>query len=73
MIPQRDCQLVQHRERPLHFDRDAHRQRSIIERRIGWLKKCRRLATRFEKPAVNFIAMVKAAIVERYLKPAFSD
>lgn len=57
----------------MKFDKDAYRQRSIIERCIGWLKECRRLATRFEKLAVNFLAIVKVAIVERYLKLAFSD
>ena len=73
VIPQRSDQIAQHRGRPLKFDKDAYRQRSIIERCIGWLKKCRRLATRFEKLAVNFLAMIKVAILERYLKIAFSD
>lgn len=73
VIPQRSDQIAKHRGRPLKFDKDAYRQRSIIERCIGWLKECRRLATRFEKLAVNFLAMIKVAILERYLKIAFSD
>ena len=73
VIPQRSDQIAQHRGPPLKFDKDAYRQRSIIERCIGWLKECRRLATRFEKLAVNFLAMIKVAILERYLKIAFSD
>jgi transposase len=73
VIPQRRDQTARHRGRPLKFDKDAYRQRSIIERCIGWLKECRRLATRFEKLAVNFLAMIKVAILERCLKIAFSD
>ena len=73
VIPQRSDQIARHRGRPLKFDKDAYRQRNIIERCIGWLKECRRLATRFEKLAVNFLAMIKVAILERYLKIAFSD
>jgi transposase len=63
VIPQRSDQLAKHRGRPLKFDKDAYRQRSTIERCIGWLKECRRLATRFEKLAVNSLAMIKVAIV----------
>jgi hypothetical protein len=33
----------------------------------------RRIATRFEKMAVSFLAMFKLAIIQRYLKLAFSD
>lgn len=73
VIPQRKDQIAQQHGRPLKFDKDAYRQRSIIERCIGWLKECRRIATRFEKLAVNFLAMIKVAILERYLRIAFSD
>lgn len=65
--------MDRHRGRPLKFDKAAYCQRSIIERCIGWLKECRRLATRFETLAVNFLAMAKVAILERYLKIVFSD
>lgn len=73
VIPQRTDQRNTHRGRPLNFDKDAYRQRNIIERCIGWLKECRRIGTRFEKLAVNFLAMIKIAIIQRYLKIAFSD
>jgi transposase len=73
VIPQRKDQIARHSGRPLKFDKAAYRQRNIIERCIGWLKECRRIATRFEKLAVNFLAMIKAAILERYLRIAFSD
>jgi transposase len=50
------------------FDRQTYRQRNIIERVVGWLKEHRRLATRFEKLAVNFLAMVKLAMMQRCLR-----
>lgn len=73
VIPQRSDQKERHRGRPLDFDKEAYRRRNIIECCIGWLKECRRIATRFEKLALNFLAMIKVAIIERYLRIAFSD
>lgn len=73
VIPQRDDQRANHRGHPLKFDQDAYRKRSIIEQCIGWLKECRRIGTRFEKLAVNFLAMVKVAMIQRYLKIEFSN
>ena len=73
IIPQRSDQKARHRGRPLSFDREAYRRRSVIECCIGWLKECRRIATRFEKLALNFLAMVKIAIMQRYLRLLFPD
>lgn len=72
IIPQRDDQREHHHGRPLEFDKDTYRRRSIVEQCIGWLKECRRIGTRFEKLAINFLAMVKVAIIQRYLKVEFS-
>lgn len=55
------------------FDRELYRRRSVIEQCVGWLKECRRLTTRFEKLALNFVAMIHLAFIERYLRVAFSD
>lgn len=68
VIPQRSDQVAQHRGRPLEFDKQAYRRRSVIECCIGWLKECRRIGTRFEKLALNFLAMIKLAILRRYLR-----
>jgi transposase len=48
-----------------HFDREAYRRRNVVERCVAWLKESRRLATRHEKLAVNFLAMVKLAMIRR--------
>ena len=38
------------------FDRAAYRRRNVVERLIGWLKQSRRVATRYEKLADNYLA-----------------
>jgi transposase len=50
------------------FDEVAYKQRSIIENCVSWLKECRRIATRFEKLALNYLGMLKLAMIERYLR-----
>ena len=50
--------------RPLTFDRATYARRNVVERCINRLKQWRRLATRYEKRAVNYRAMlVFAALV----------
>jgi len=56
--------------RLVEFDRDAYRDRNIVERLIGWLKENRRIFSRFEKTAKNFAAFIKMAFIKRYLKLA---
>ena len=55
------------------FDREAYRGRNVVERCVGWLKECRRIGTRFEKLAVNFLAMLHLAMIQRYLRRLLSD
>lgn len=55
-------------ERHVEFDREAYRDRNIIERLIGWLKESRRVFSRFEKTAQNYLGMLKLACIRRYLK-----
>lgn len=68
IIPQRANQRARRKGRPLAFDKKQYRRRSVVERCIGWLKTCRRIATRFEKLALTFLAMIKLAIIRRYLE-----
>jgi len=44
-----------------------------MERCVGWLKECRSVATRYEKLALNYVAMVKLACIERYLRLLTAD
>jgi transposase len=54
--------------RPVDFDKEAYRDRNIVERLIGWLKECRRVFSRFEKTAKNFCGMIRMAFIQRYLE-----
>jgi transposase len=54
--------------RAVEFDREAYRNRNIVERLIGWLKESRRIFSRFEKTAKNYGAMLKLAFIRRYLR-----
>ena len=40
---------------------------------MGWLKEFRRLATRCEKLALNFLSRVKLAMIERYFRIGLAD
>ena len=53
--------------RPVEFNRDAYKERNIVERLIGWLKENRRIFSRFEKTAKNFGGFLKMAFIHRYL------
>jgi transposase len=50
------------------FDRQAYRGRNVVERCVNWMKENRRLGTRYEKLAVNFLAMAKLAMISRYFR-----
>ena len=72
IIPRKDNGLARADGRT-KFDKISYKRRCIIEQVIGWLKECRRIATRFEKLAINFSAMLKIAMIQHCLKIAFSD
>jgi transposase len=59
--------------RPPHFNRAAYRQRNVIERAVGWLKERRRLATRYEKLAIQYLAMLYVGLIEKYLITLFAN
>ena len=45
------------------FDRAAYRQRNRVERLINRLKQFRRIATRYEKHAANYLAMLTIGMI----------
>ena len=49
------------------FDREAYRERNRIERLINRLKQFRRIATRYEKRAANYLAMITIAAILLWL------
>ena len=72
VIPHRDNEAARH-DPEVEFDKATYKRRSIVEQTIGWMKECRRIGTRFEKLAINFLAMVKLAMIKRTLRLLFSN
>jgi len=77
MIPERrpgKGRRRRRRGRPPVFDEKIYAKRNVVERLIGWMKECRRLATRYDKYARCYLAMVKLAFIRRcFRKLDFSD
>ena len=59
--------------RPPELERESYKRRNVVERCVGWLKHARRIATRYEKTAVNFLAMLKLAMIQRYFRTYLRD
>ena len=77
MIPERQPGQGRKRRRkgrPPVFDKGMYTKRNVIERLIGWLKEHGRLATRYEKYARCYLAMVKLVFTRRcFRKLEFSN
>ena len=58
VIPPRRGRLVERA-----YDRHLFKSRSLVERFFARIKRCRRVATRYEKLAVTFLAMVLLACI----------
>ena len=53
------------------LDCSSYRRRNIVEKLIGWLKESRRVANRYDKTAVSYIAFVQLASTKRLIKLLF--
>ena len=73
VIPHKDNEKAFHDPVAMPFDRVTYRQRAVVEQCVGWLKEYRRIATRFEKLAVNFHGMLQLSMIARYLRLLFPD
>jgi transposase len=70
VIPRRErpARHKPRRGRPPAFDQAAYRRRNTAERCVGRLKENRRVATRYEKLAVNYLAAIHVAMIRLYLR-----
>lgn len=55
------------------FDRRRYRRRNVVERVVGWYKERRALGTRYDKLAVNYLALWYVAIIENLARRRLSD
>ena len=68
VIPSKENQ--ERGDRIVEFEKEAYRQRNIVERLIGRLKECRRVLTRYEKTALNYTGFITLAIIQRLMRIA---
>ncbi len=71
VIPERADQARHRARRPGRrpaFDRAAYRRRSAIECTVGALKEARAVATRYEKLAIHYLALVQISMIRLLVK-----
>jgi transposase len=56
------------RARSIAHDRDLYKERHVVECFFAKIKHFRRIATRYEKTAANFLAMVHLACARIWLR-----
>lgn len=59
---------LRHRRQPPPFSAAAYRQRNLIERFFSKLKHFRAIATRYEKHAANYLALVQLAATQIWMR-----
>jgi transposase len=70
VVPTRRDQVHANRRLRRPFDARRYRQRNAIERTVGHLKEQRRIATRAEKLATRYLAMVTLGMIRLILRRA---
>ena len=53
---------------PICFSPYLYRARNLVERFFNKIKQCRRIATRYDKLAANYLAFVKLATIRIWLR-----
>ena len=56
------------RKDPICFSPYLYRARNLVERFFNKIKQCRRIATRYDKLAANYLAFVKLASIRIWLR-----
>ena len=56
------------RRQPICFSPHLYRARNRIERFFNKIKHCRRIATRYDKLAANYLAFVQLASIRLWLR-----
>lgn len=56
------------RKEPRDYDKHWYKMRNIVERTFNWLKRYRRIATRYEKTGQNFLGFFQLGCVIMLLR-----
>ena len=56
------------RRKPICFSPHLYRDRNLVERFFNKIKHCRRVATRYDKHAANYLAFIKLACIRLWLR-----
>jgi transposase len=56
------------RKEPICFSPYLYRARNLVERFFNKIKQCRRIATRYDKLAANYLAFIKLASIRVWLR-----
>ena len=56
------------RKDPICFSPYLYRARNLVERFFNRIKQCRRVATRYDKLAANYLALIKLAAIRIWLR-----
>lgn len=56
------------RKEPREYDQHWYKMRNIVERTFNWLKRYRRIATRYEKTGQNFLGFFQLGSVMMLLR-----
>ena len=68
MIPHRKRRNGKYPASARGFDKETYRRRNVVERLIGRLKECRRIATRYDKLAESFRCFILLGFIRMWLK-----
>jgi transposase len=53
---------------PINFSPDLYRSRNLVERFFNKIKQCRRIGTRYDKLAANYLAFIKLASIRLWIR-----
>jgi transposase len=56
------------RSEPICFSPYLYRARNLVERFFSKMKQCRRVATRYDKRAANYLAFIQLASIRLWLR-----
>lgn len=72
LIPHRRLKDGSYPECAAGFDKQQYKRRNIIERLIGKVKECRRIATRYEKLVESYMAFIMLGFIRLWVKEQLS-